>query len=100
MELHGDMKYVRLQEVLPGALLGKEIFSVDGQILLREGASLTTLHLKRLKKFGIDVLPLQVPKKQAKSYDHLHVYMANLKTIVEEKSVTWKKDSKRSSNRL
>lgn len=91
MELNGDMKYVRLQEVLPGALLGKEIFSVDGQILLREGASLTTLHLKRLKKFGIDVLPLQVPKKQAKTYDHLHVYMTNLKTIVEEKSVNWKK---------
>ncbi|MFS0787193.1 HD domain-containing phosphohydrolase [Shouchella sp. 1P09AA] len=91
MGLNGEMRYVRLKEVLPGALLGKEIFSVDGQILLREGASLTTLHLKRLKKFGIDVLPLRVPKNQTKAYDHLHVYMTNLKMIVEEKSSDWKK---------
>ncbi|WP_054711746.1 HD domain-containing phosphohydrolase [Bacillus sp. JCM 19041] len=53
------MKYVNIEEVLPGSALGKAILSVDGQVLLNKGASLTTKHLVRLKKFGIQSLPLE-----------------------------------------
>lgn len=54
------MKYVNIEEVIPGTALGKEIFSMDGQVLLSKGASLTENRLMRLRKFGIEALPLDM----------------------------------------
>ncbi|WP_186370622.1 HD-GYP domain-containing protein [Shouchella miscanthi] len=89
-----ETKYVRLKDVMPGSLLGKEIFSLDGQILLRKGVSLTAIHLKRLKQFGIDTLPLLVPLSQHNADEtvccaHTRLYMSNQQLLVEEKSLIW-----------
>ncbi len=89
-----ETKYVRLKDVMPGSLLGEEIFSLDGQVLLKKGVSLTTVHLKRLKQFGIDTLPLLVPLSQQSAEEtvfcaHTRFYMSNQHLLVEEKSLIW-----------
>ncbi|MBM7837483.1 putative nucleotidyltransferase with HDIG domain [Alkalihalobacillus xiaoxiensis] len=62
------MKYVNIEEVIPGTALGKEIFSMDGQVLLSKGASLTENRLMRLRKFGIEALPLDMPSSDEESF--------------------------------
>jgi HD-GYP domain-containing protein (c-di-GMP phosphodiesterase class II) len=57
------MRYVNIEDVLPGASLGKEIFSMDGQVLLSKGASLTANHIARLRKFGVHIVPLDLPEE-------------------------------------
>ncbi len=41
---------------------------MDGQVLLSKGASLTENRLMRLRKFGIEALPLDMPSSDEESF--------------------------------
>jgi len=50
------MRYVELEEVEPGQILGKTIFSSTGQILLAENVELTVYMINTLRRIGVGAI--------------------------------------------
>ncbi|MBK5965784.1 hypothetical protein CCR95_17290 [Thiocystis minor] len=50
---------MRLDQVTAGMLLAKNLHDPNGAILIRAGVSLTERHLKALKSWGIQQIPIQ-----------------------------------------
>ncbi|MDQ1911583.1 HD domain-containing protein [Paenibacillus sp. GD4] len=55
------MKYVHIETVEPGQLLGKTIFSANGSVLLSEGVQLTVFMITTLKRIGVTMVYIKDP---------------------------------------
>lgn len=55
------MRYVHVDNVEQGQLLGKTIFSANGSILLSEGVQLTVYMISTLKRIGVTMLYIKDP---------------------------------------
>ncbi|WP_029192796.1 HD-GYP domain-containing protein [Paenibacillus harenae] len=55
------MKYVGLENVEPGQVLGKSIYSGNGRVLLAAGVSLTVYMINTLNRIGVTMLYIQDP---------------------------------------
>lgn len=53
------MRYVDLDSVEPGQILGKTIFSSNGNVLLSEGVQLTVYMINTLRRIGVEMLYIQ-----------------------------------------
>lgn len=47
------MRYYNIDQVEPGQILGKSIFSANGQVLLAEGVQLTVYMISTMKRLGV-----------------------------------------------
>jgi HD-GYP domain-containing protein (c-di-GMP phosphodiesterase class II) len=55
------MKYVHIDNVEPGQLLGKTIFSANGVVLLSQGVQLTVYMITTLRRIGVTMLYIKDP---------------------------------------
>ena len=55
------MKYVNIDSVEPGHILGRTIFSANGNVLLAEGVQLTVFMITTLKRIGATMIYIKDP---------------------------------------
>lgn len=55
------MKYLHIDAVEPGQILGKTIFSANGSILLAEGVQLTVYMINTLRRIGVTMIVVKDP---------------------------------------
>ncbi|WP_248929745.1 HD-GYP domain-containing protein [Paenibacillus hamazuiensis] len=55
------MRYVHIDAVEPGQLLGKTIFSGNGAVLLSEGVQLTVYMITTLRRIGVTMISIKDP---------------------------------------
>ena len=53
------MKYVQIENVEPGQVLGKTVYNANGTVLLSAGIPLTVYMISTLKRIGVTVLYIE-----------------------------------------
>lgn len=53
------MRYVDIESVEPGQILGKTIFAANGNVLLAEGVQLTVYMINTLRRIGVEMIYIQ-----------------------------------------
>lgn len=56
------MRYIDIESVEPGQILGKTIFSVNGQVLLSENVTLTVYMINTLRRIGVSMIYIKDPE--------------------------------------
>lgn len=65
------MKFVDIESVEPGQILGRTIFSSNGTVLLSTGVQLTVYMISTLKRLGVTVVYLDDPKFRDISHEEV-----------------------------
>jgi len=59
------VKGVKIDEVRPGSVTGKDILNPQGQMILAKGSILTPDLIDRLKRLGISSIPIETEEEAA-----------------------------------
>ncbi|MDQ7837296.1 MAG: hypothetical protein RDU59_02250 [Thermodesulfobacteriota bacterium] len=80
------IKGVKIDEVRPGSVVGKDMLNPQGQMILAKDAKLTPDIIDRLKRLGISSIPIEVEEEVARvDPKALEEKMQRVDTLIERK---------------